>query len=191
MKSTYRVNREVLRNRTIRIWTTIVCIIGLCIISINLIEPIRGFLLVRSITESDAAVAAENQYCIMEENLRIHLQNYETLHPDYNEYHYELAEIEHEPYVLVSILSAVHGDNFSFAEIQSTLAQLFEEQYVLSEEILKKKRYVKGVEVDYYICTVRLDNHDLAQISTNIMDHEQFAIYKDYLRYFERDTIHP
>ncbi len=46
-------------------------------------------------------LAAEAQYCAMEAELQARLDNYEAEH-DYDEYHYELDDIEHDPYVLIS-----------------------------------------------------------------------------------------
>ena len=43
----------------------------------------------------------------MEDELRVYLNSYEGTH-DYDEYHYDLDEIKHDPYVLASILSALH-----------------------------------------------------------------------------------
>ena len=50
---------------------------------------------------------AERAYCAKEDELREYLDTYETTH-DYDEYHFNLDEIEHAPYVLISILSALH-----------------------------------------------------------------------------------
>ena len=38
----------------------------------------------------------------MEANLQNKLDNYESLYPGYDEYHFDLDEIEHDPYVPVS-----------------------------------------------------------------------------------------
>ncbi len=57
-------------------------------------------------TTDDDMKAAEAQYCALEDELREYLDNYESTH-DYDEYHYDLDDIEHDPYVLVSILSAI------------------------------------------------------------------------------------
>ena len=35
-------------------------------------------------------------------DLQYELDNYETLHPGYNEYVFDLDDIEHDPYVLIS-----------------------------------------------------------------------------------------
>lgn len=163
----------------------LVLAVGVCALAMILFAPIRDFFRIYDLMRNDSAIAAENQYGVMEENLRMHLENYETLHPNYNEYIYELDEIGHDRYVLLSMLFAVHGEDFSFADVQSTLDLLFEKQYVITEEIAVKTKYVNGEETDYYVCTVRLANHDLAEVSADILDAEQLIMYSEALRYFE------
>ena len=55
----------------------------------------------------DDIVGAEAAYCAMEQALQRQLDRYELTH-DYDEYHYELDDIGHDPYVLTAILSAMH-----------------------------------------------------------------------------------
>ena len=64
------------------------------------------------LSEDDAMLGAEAQYCDMEAELQDYLDNYEATH-DYDEYHFDLDEIEHDPYVLVSILSALNEGQFT------------------------------------------------------------------------------
>ena len=52
-------------------------------------------------------LAAEAAYCDLAAELQAYLDNYESNH-SYDEYHFDLDEIEHDPYVLISILSALH-----------------------------------------------------------------------------------
>lgn len=69
------------------------------------------------LSEDDAMTGAEAAYCDMEAELQDYLDNYESTH-DYDEYHYDLDEIEHDPYVLISILSALHEGVFTLDEAQ-------------------------------------------------------------------------
>ena len=39
---------------------------------------------------------------------------------NYDEYHFDLDDIEHDPYVLISILSALHEGEFTLDEVQGT-----------------------------------------------------------------------
>lgn len=54
-------------------------------------------------------LGAEAAYAQMEADLQYELDHYETLHPGYDEYHFDLDEITHDPYVLISLLTAYHG----------------------------------------------------------------------------------
>ena len=60
---------------------------------------------------------AEARYCDMEVELQDYLDNYEATH-SYDEYHFDLDEIEHDPYVLVSILSALNEGQFTLDGVQ-------------------------------------------------------------------------
>ena len=53
-------------------------------------------------------LGAEAAYAELEADLQYELDHYETLHPGYDEYHYDLDEIIHDPYVLVSLLTAYY-----------------------------------------------------------------------------------
>ena len=65
-------------------------------------------LVASSLSSEDADLTgAEAAYCGMEAELQEYLDTYEATH-DYDEYHFDLDEIEHDPYVLLSILSALH-----------------------------------------------------------------------------------
>ena len=49
--------------------------------------------------------------------------------------------IRDSPYVLISILSALHEGEFTLSEVQGTLEMLFEKQYILTEEVVVETRY--------------------------------------------------
>ena len=68
---------------------------------------------------------AEAAYCGLEDELQDYLDSYERTH-DYDEYHFELDDIEHDPYVLLSIISAMHEGAWTVDEVQGTLQMLFE-----------------------------------------------------------------
>ena len=51
------------------------------------------------------------------------------------EYHFDLDEIEHDPYVLISILSAFNEGEFTLDEVQGLLQTLFDRQYILTEDV--------------------------------------------------------
>ena len=90
--------------------------------------------------EDDHMKDAEAQYCAMEAELQEYLDTYESTHY-YDEYHYDLDEIEHDPYVLLSAISALHGGEWTIGEIGGTLQMLFDKQYILTETVETETRY--------------------------------------------------
>lgn len=149
---------------------------------------------------------AEAAYCDMEAELQEYLDNFERTH-DYDEYHFDLDDIEHDPYVLISILTALHQGEWTLDEVQGTLEMLFEKQYILTENVVVETRYRTEtrtgsytvtdpetgetsteeyeyeVEVpyDYYICTVTLENFNLSHVPVYIMGEEQLGMYATYM----------
>lgn len=92
------------------------------------------------LSEDSDIMSAEAAYCAMEANLQEYLDTYEHTHA-YDEYHYDLDTIEHDPYVLISILSALHEGIFTAVEVQSDLEMLFAKQYILTETVETETRY--------------------------------------------------
>ena len=72
------------------------------------------------LSEDSDLLAAEAAYCAMEDELWEYLDTYEQTH-DYDEYHFDLDEIKHDPYVLLSILSALHEGQFTIDQVQDDL----------------------------------------------------------------------
>lgn len=52
-----------------------------------------------------------------------------------------LRVIEHDPYVLISILTALHQGEWTLEEVQGTLQMLFDRQYILTEDVVVETRY--------------------------------------------------
>lgn len=156
--------------------------------------------------EDGDMLGAEAAYCSLEAELQHYLDTYESTH-DYDEYHFDLDAIEHDPYVLVSILSAWHEGEWTLADVQPTLQMLFDRQYTLTENVVHEVRYreetrtgtttvtdpVTGessteeyeytvqVPYDYYICTVTLENFNLSHLPIYIMGEEKVSRYSLYM----------
>ena len=110
-------------------------------------ESIGGAVVQSSYHASDEAMLdAEAAYVAMEQDLQNSLDNYESTH-DYDEYHYDLDDIEHDPYVLISILSALHPGEWTLADVEDTLDMLFEKQYILTETVTTETRYRTETEI--------------------------------------------
>ena len=90
--------------------------------------------------EDSDMLAAEAAYCGMEAELQSYLDTYESTH-DYDEYHFDLDEIEHDPYVLISMITALKGGEWKIDQVGGILDMLFEKQYILTERVTTETRY--------------------------------------------------
>lgn len=77
--------------------------------------------------------AAENAYAALEAALNEQINQMESMHPDYDEYNYNVSEISHNPYHLISYLTAKYGD-WTYADVEAEIEALFSEQYSLHTE---------------------------------------------------------
>ena len=170
-----------------------------------------GVLATTYLSEDADMLAAESAYSGMEAELQNMLDNYEALNPGYDEYRYDLDEIWHDPYVLISMLSALHEGPWTIGEVQGIMALLFDMQYTLTETVTVEVRYrtetrtrtiteirydddgepyiyiytyTYEVEVpyDYYIMTVTLENNNLSRLTIYVMNEEQMGRYALYMR---------
>lgn len=156
--------------------------------------------------EDEDILAAEAYYVGLESGLRQKISKIETTHPGYDEYRYNLAEIGHDPFELMSYLTALYED-FTIAEARPALDDLFDRQYTLTVTPTVETRYrtetrtdtwtetdpVTGettthtdtyeVEVpyDYHILTVTLTNNALSRIAAADLDTEKLELYAVYM----------
>ena len=163
-----------------------------------------GTLLGSSYTAEDADIrGADSDYTALEDALRRQIDNIESTHSGYDEYRYNLDEINHNPYVLTSYLTVKYED-YTRSEVQAALQDLFDKQYelTLEEEVETRYRtetrtgttsytdpetgetteeeYEYEVEVpyDYYILNVTLRNRTLeAAVFSEGMDDDQRERY--------------
>ncbi|MDE7261200.1 MAG: C40 family peptidase [Oscillospiraceae bacterium] len=132
-------------------------------------------------SQDDVVLSAEAAYAGMEAALQSKLDNYESTH-NYDEYHYDLDEIKHDPYVLTAILTAYHRGGWTLEQVQGTLEMLFDRQYTLTETVTTETRYDSENEpYQYSICTVKLDNFDLSHLPVYLLDEEGMNIYAVYI----------
>ena len=147
--------------------------------------------------EDTDLLGAEAAYCALEDELRDYLDTYTRTH-DYDEYHFDLDDIEHDPYVLLSMISAWHEGKWTLAEVQDTLQMFFDRQYILTESVVTERRYYIETDTwtdeegnthtdsyrvyyDYYICTVTLENFNLSHLPIYIMGEDQLSRYALYM----------
>ena len=138
-------------------------------------------------------LGAEAAYCALEDELQRYLNTYTRTH-DYDEYHFDLDTIEHDPYVLISMISALHEGAWTLDEVRGTLQDLFDRQYILTEDVVVEVRYRTVTRTDsegndyevevpynYYICYVTLENFNLSHVPVYMMSEEQLSMYALYM----------
>ncbi|QNK40250.1 C40 family peptidase [Caproicibacter fermentans] len=146
----------------------------------------------------DAMLGAETAYSQKETDLQNEIDHYQEQHPGYDEYHYTLDKIGHDPYVLVSILTAWHGGEWTLDEVRDMLSTLFSKEYQLTQTVETETRYrtetdtvtdpdgtthteTRQVPYTYTVCDVKLHNEDLSHLPVSIMNEDQLGVYSMYM----------
>ena len=143
--------------------------------------------------EDGDLLGAEAAYCDLEAELSGYLDSYESTH-DYDEYHFDLDEIEHDPYVLLSLLCSLHEGQWTLDQVEGSLQMLFDRQYILTEEVVVEVRYRTETRTDsegndydvevpynYYICYVTLENKNLSHLPVYVLSEDQMSRYAIYM----------
>ena len=150
-------------------------------------------------------LAAEAYYCGLESALQAQIDGMETSHPDYDEYRYQIDEISHDPYALISYLTVLYGD-FEADDVKTEMDRLFISQYQLNvwettetrtreveRQVTRQVRDPKTgrvvtqtvtvIETEEYEChilNVELTNHGLNMVVFNKLDEEEFRSFQTY-----------
>ena len=149
--------------------------------------------------------AADLQFTRLELELQKEIDRVETDNPGYDEYSYNLGAIGHNPYTLISYLSAVHTE-FTASEVESEIQALFDEMYTLTltpdtetrtrtvtktgtrtvtdpvtgEETEEEYEYEEEEEYEVSILRVTLTVIPLESLVSGKMDTEQAEIFAMY-----------
>lgn len=127
--------------------------------------------------EDEDIIGADNDYKSLEAALRNEINQIEQTHSGYDEYRYDLDEINHNPYELAAYLT-VKFEDYTRSEVQGTLQWLFDQQYelTLTEEVEIRTRTTSSTdpetgettteeeEYEYYILHVKLRNKGLNRV---------------------------
>ena len=150
--------------------------------------------------------ATDLAFSELEMELQKEINAIETDYPAYDEYRYNLAAIGHDPYVLISYLSAVYTE-FTASEVAEKIESLFEEMYELTltpttetrtrtvtktgtrtvtdpetgEEIEEEYEYEEEEEYTVTILEVTLTTKDLSEIVAGHMNEEQKEMSAFYM----------
>ena len=147
---------------------------------------------------------AEEDYLELEKELDKQIRQMESTHPGYDEYRYQLDEIGHDPYQLISHLTAVY-EQFTRGQVKPVIKELFKQQYLLKvwETIEIRTRmetrvgirptidafgnismetytYQEEVEYEYKILNVLLKNKGFDTIARKNMNQKQTGRYDAY-----------
>ena len=125
---------------------------------------------------------AEAAYAAMEAELQEYLDTYEVTH-DYDEYIFELDEISHDPYVLLSLLTALKGSEWTLDKVQADLEMLFERQYILTGGCEHGRHATTRTArtYEYTVCTVTLENFDLSHLPVYLLTEDKLSMYSLYM----------
>lgn len=149
--------------------------------------------------------ATDLAFSELEMELQKEINAVETDYPDYDEYRYNLDAIGHDPFALISYLSAVYTE-FTASEMQDIVESLFEEMYELTitpttetrtrtvtktgtrtvvdpvtgEETTEEYTYEEEEEYTVTILEVTLTATDLHTLVYGKMNEEQKELYTLY-----------
>ena len=155
-------------------------------------------------SEDSEMIAADDYYTSLETQLQSTISNYEATH-SYDEYHYSLDPIGHDPYELTSLLTAEEGDAYQANQVQGVMMNVYNKQYSLTQRVVRETRYryetrvrqvtyvdadgnthtgfetyTVRVPYDYYICYVTLRNNGIDAAASSLLTAEQQEMYAIY-----------
>lgn len=157
-------------------------------------------------TEEDVR-AAEAAYAAKEKELKEEIDHYQQRHPGYDEYRITAADIWHDPYALIAIISAWYdGKEWTINEAAPVIEKYFALQYILTEDVetvtkyrteqrtgqrlvsdgnggtrLEAYTYEASAPYKYTICTVTLENKILSHLPVYSMSHHTMGMYALYM----------
>ena len=153
-----------------------------------------------SYLESDENILLTNKgYADMEQALKERLERTETDFPGYDEYRYDLDEIGHDPYALISYLSARYL-YFTPEEAEQDLKKIMEAQYSLTYTRITETRYRDLLDENgdpvtdpqtgevlkesylWYVLKVELRNHPLEEVLPERLSEDEKPLYLAYQR---------
>ncbi len=75
----------------------------------------------------------ENAYRSMENALNAQINSISSRYPDYDEFRYQIDEISHNPYHLISYFTVKYGE-FKLSQVRRELEEIFHQQYEISTQ---------------------------------------------------------
>lgn len=133
--------------------------------------------------------AVEEYYASMETQLNAQIIRMESAHPGYDEYLYQVDEISHNPYHLISYFTTKYGQ-FTFEQVKPELEEIFHQQYSIStststHEVTETEiEEIDGEEVETEVTktvtsfNIMMSNHDLDDVLRSRMSSDETGQYK-------------
>ena len=173
----------------------------------SLIGEAGGAIVESTFLSSDEDIyAANNQYLSLEAGLQSQINRIESTYPGYDEYRYQVDEITHEPYSLISYLTAKYGD-FTISDVQSELTRIFQKQFKLKVEeeteirtrtvtktgtrevvdeetgevTYEEYEYEEEEQYEWHILNIKLTNKGMAAIAMEELNSDQKSYYLTYM----------
>ena len=134
--------------------------------------------------------AAERVYLDMEKTLQDEIDHPEKYHPGCDEYYVTADKLWHDPYALISLISAYgRGEEWTVNSAYPTIEMLFHWQYDKKVNIHTETRQttvtVNGetsiVSYTVRICSITVKNKNLSHAPMYIMDEERVSMYSLYM----------
>lgn len=158
-------------------------------------------------SEDEDIYDAEKDYKELEEALDEQINTMEAAHPGYDEYRYQVDEITHNPYQLISFLTVLY-EEFTYNQVKDILPELFEGQYRLTvEEITETRTRTETrtvtdpltgaeteeeteVEYEWHVLCICLANKGFDTVARSRLTQEQEELYSAYnLTYGNRSYL--
>ena len=155
------------------------------------------------VSTDDDIYAAENAYCALEDGLNAQVNAIPSTHPGYDDYEYQIDEIEHNPYNLISYIQVKYG-GFAYDDtVKAEISRLFQQQYALSvseksetrtrmetvtemqtvfdpstgETRVEPVEYEREVEYQHRTLYTVLTNHSFDRVARANMTDEELTLY--------------
>lgn len=143
------------------------------------------------LSSDDAINETEDAYEELEEALQRQIDNIEDAYPGFDEYRYIVDEITHDPYSLISYLTAKYG-NFTLADVEAELRNIFQNQFSMQVWDEVELRHVEEEDPDtgemveteetyeWHILNIKVENQGLDQFAQSHLNSSQLTMYRNY-----------
>ncbi len=179
----------------------IICLFNSCSLTVSGMDP--ALAATTFTADDDTILDVDENYSDLEEGFNDSIESIESDYPGYDEYVYDISEIEHDPVKLAALLTVLY-DNYSESEVSDELQTILDSQYSLilnpvteirtrtvtkwhwvtyttasGRKRRKFESYEDEEEYEYTILNVTLTNSgiDAAVQNSNLTD-DQLEIYE-------------